>query len=383
MTTADKDLTAIRSRIESGQSKTAIEELRRFLDAGVAGPDVYRLLAWAYLECQDLDAALASLRQARGLSPSPATELSFARFLNARSHKRAALDCALVVVNLDPSNADALALACMLSADLGDLGMATAYGQKSLEIRDREASTQSIETSKLTRRWPFDARLPHQNIIAFSLFGKEPYYWESAIAAASMAFSIFPEWRCRFYCDSNVPNAVLQALSRLRAEILIFQGQSKNWDSLAWRFLAFDDPNAKVVMVRDVDSPFTLRERFAVDEWLAADHPFHVIRDHHYHCEPMMAGLWGGWTGLLPSMDSLLTKHYDREGDRFSDQRFLRLQVWPRIRAVALVHDRFFNLGTTRRPPSHVTEKWTHIGMAWPRPRRPVPAEHHGEVSTS
>ncbi len=119
-------------------------------------------------------------------------------------------------------------------------------------------------------------------------------------------------------------------------------------------------------MIRDVDSPFSLRERLAVDEWLASAFPFHAIRDHLYHCEPLMAGLWGGFTGLLPSMRSL-TEKFGSQESRYVDQKFLRLEIWPRIREAALVHDRYFKLGETRPPPHHSTEACTHIGMSWPR----------------
>jgi hypothetical protein len=37
--------------------------------------------------------------------------------------------------------------------------------------------------------------------------------------------------------------------------------------------------------------------------------------------------------------------------------------------------DRFFKLGETRRPPLHLTEAYTHIGMAWPRHARKLGAE--------
>jgi hypothetical protein len=143
--------------------------------------------------------------------------------------------------------------------------------------------------------------------------------------------------------------------------------ESANWSGLFWRFLAFDDPNVSVVMIRDVDSPFTVRERLVVDDWLTSRFPFHVIRDHYNHTEPMMAGLWGGWTGLLPPLGQLVKEFQGKVKDRYADQEFLRLNVWPRIRTATLAHDRFSKLGETRPPPPHPTEAYTHIGMAWPR----------------
>jgi hypothetical protein len=256
----------------------------------------------------------------------------------------------------------------MHHAQRGQSELACQYGQRSLEARDREAARQTVEAVQSARPTPFDPASPDQNIISFSLFGNHPYYWESAIATASMAFAIFPEWRCRFYCDTKVPNAVRRTLLRLRAQLFISPQDSVNWSGLFWRFFAFDDPKVNVVMVRDVDSAFSVRERLAVDDWLASTFPFHVIRDHYNHTEPMMAGLWGGWTRLLPPLHELVTKFQVKIKDRYGDQEFLRLNVWPRIRAATLAHDRFFRLGETLLPPRHLTESCTSIGMAWPKP---------------
>jgi len=213
----------------------------------------------------------------------------------------------------------------------------------------------------------FDPKSPAHNIIAFSLFGESPYYWDCAIANASMAFSIYPEWRCRFYCDPKVPTTVRDSLLRLRSQVFVFERDSEKWSGLFWRFHAFDDPTVNTVMIRDVDSPFSVRERLAVDDWLASAYPFHAIRDHLYHCEPLMAGLWAGFTGLLPPVRSLV-EHFTTQGnDRYVDQKFLRLEIWPRIRDATLSHDRYFKLGATRPPPHHFTEVCTHMGMSWPR----------------
>jgi hypothetical protein len=58
--------------------------------------------------------------------------------------------------------------------------------------------------------------------------------------------------------------------------------------------------------VRDVDSPILPRERAGIDLWLASDAPFYCLRDNPIHAEPMLAGMWGGFTGLLPNTKTRL-----------------------------------------------------------------------------
>src|SRR5262245_33133244 len=117
-------LDKIRSQIEAGDSSWAIEQLRSLIGKGVAAPDVHRLLALAHLKEGAFDAAMAALAAARAVHTTSETEVGFGRFLNQEGHKKAALNCFLAAVQLDPENADALALACRLHAELGQLDKA-------------------------------------------------------------------------------------------------------------------------------------------------------------------------------------------------------------------------------------------------------------------
>jgi hypothetical protein len=45
-----------------------------------------------------------------------------------------------------------------------------------------------------------------------------------------------------------------------------------------------------VLMSRDSDSRIIPREEAAVREWLASDRIFHIMRDHPYHCIPILGG---------------------------------------------------------------------------------------------
>src|SRR5882757_2350855 len=184
----------IRKRIEAGGSPCAIEQLRSLIGKGVAAPDVHRLLALAYLKEGAFVAAFSALQDARAVHTTSATELRFGRFLNQEGYKAAALNCFLSAAELDAENADALALVCTLYAELGQFESAVPYGQRCLDERDRQSTKQTAVAAGSIRPSVFDPSLPNQNIISFSLFGDDPYYWESAIAIASMALAIFPEW---------------------------------------------------------------------------------------------------------------------------------------------------------------------------------------------
>lgn len=71
---------------------------------------------------------------------------------------------------------------------------------------------------------------------------------------------------------------------------------------LFWCFLVSDDPTVSHFLCRDAFSRLNSREKAAVDAWIASGLPFHAMRDHIMHTDPMLAGMWGGLAGVLPPM---------------------------------------------------------------------------------
>lgn len=50
------------------------------------------------------------------------------------------------------------------------------------------------------------------------------------------------------------------------------------------------DDLVDMFMSRDSDSQLLPREQTAVDEWLTSNQTYHIMRDHPYHCVPMLGG---------------------------------------------------------------------------------------------
>ena len=361
-------LNELKTKIDQGKQKEVIATISRLLKQNNKVADTYRLLAFAYLKDNQEKKALVELTNARKLGTSVEKELAFGRMLRGEKFFAAAQTCFQAAEKIAPNDLDTLALLSMTHNSLGETEKMLKKGQQCLETADRVASEQPLEALPLPAKLPpFDPEARQRNIISYSLFGDNPFYLDSAVAAASMAFAIFPEWTCRFYCDPDVPKSYLKTLQRLRAQIVLMPKPSTNWNGLFWRFTAFDDPNIDFVMVRDVDSPFTIRERLVVEDWLSSPFPFHSIRDNPHHIEPMMAGMWGGRTGILPPLKPIIKDYLPLVKTRFADQHFLRLHIWPRIRTITLSHDRYYSIQNSLRPPEHSTQDKVGIGFGLPR----------------
>lgn len=178
-------------------------------------------------------------------------------------------------------------------------------------------------------------------IIAFSLWGKYPKYTIGAIRNAELAKEIYPGWTCRFYTGDDVSEDIENQLVDNGAEVCKMYGSS--WNGMFWRFFAADSND--IMISRDTDSRLGLREKAAVDAWLASDMDFHIMRDHPYHAIEILGGMWGVRNGLLKGIKDMIADYDTREYDNKHqvDQNFLKEVVWPLVRDKSYVHDEFFD----------------------------------------
>tara|TARA_Y100000114_G_C11754724_1_gene326261 strand:+ start:267 stop:902 length:636 start_codon:yes stop_codon:yes gene_type:complete len=184
-------------------------------------------------------------------------------------------------------------------------------------------------------------------IIAFSLWGKDPKYTIGAVRNAELAKEIYPGWVCRFYTGEDVEDHIKQQLLDNNAEVTEMGGA--DWNGMFWRFFAADGPH--VMISRDTDSRLGSREKAAVDEWLASDKDFHIMRDHPYHATEILGGMWGVRNGLLNGIKDMIAYYDTGEYDNKYqvDQNFLRDVVYPLVQKKSMVHDEYF-LDPSRRP---------------------------------
>lgn len=183
---------------------------------------------------------------------------------------------------------------------------------------------------------------PQENIIAFSLFVANPRYCETSILNTKLAQEIYPEWTCRFYIDDTVPELVQKRLQANGAQVVHVSSTQKQLSGLFWRFLVMDDPLVKRFLIRDADSIVSYREKAAVDAWLKSDQWFHLMRDSYSHTELILAGMWGGCSGIFHNIEAHV-RDYVATGkypdNRVIDQHYLRYRVWPTLKQSVLVHD--------------------------------------------
>ncbi|CCV11214.1 hypothetical protein [Mesorhizobium sp. STM 4661] len=252
----------------------------------------------------------------------------------------------------------------------GRVDAARAEGSINLEAKDRWAVEKFANSPwrdvKLAPpKRQFDPKTPRRNVIAFSLWGDDPVYVHGAIVNARIAPHIYYGWTARFYVDNSVPMDAVEELQRAGAQIVRFSDPAFGKIRPMWRFLVSDDPDVDWFICRDTDSRLNCQELIAVEEWLRTGLPFHAMRDHIYHMELVLAGMWGGAAGILPNIQARLlaeTKYHD---NRYADQAFLMGEVWPLIRNQICTHDTYYALkGSREFPPTYRLPRPAHVGGA-------------------
>jgi len=199
---------------------------------------------------------------------------------------------------------------------------------------------------------------PPKKIIAFSLWGDSPKYTIGAIKNAELAKEVYPDWTCRFYAGTSVPNEIISKLKEFNNTEVIEMEEEGNWAGMFWRFMVANEEDV-IMISRDVDSRLSHREKAAVDEWLQGDKPFHIMRDHPYHKTEILGGMWGCRMGVLKGVNKMMEDY--TKGDFWQvDQNFLREKIYPLIKDKACVHDEFFE----NRPFPTAREGVRYVGEA-------------------
>ncbi|MGV8137967.1 MAG: hypothetical protein AB2L20_22380 [Mangrovibacterium sp.] len=210
-----------------------------------------------------------------------------------------------------------------------------------------------------------------KKIISFSLWGDNPKYTLGALENARLIPEIYGEgWHGRFYCSGTVPAGILSQLATIPWVDVVETDQSGDWRGLFWRFYPASDPEVDVVLSRDVDSRLSKREKDAVGEWLSSDKKFHIMRDHPYHCVPILGGMWGAKKGALPEMRKYIDE-YEKGNYWQTDQEFLQKIVYPLIKDSCFVHDSFFKYENHARPFPVKRETGLFVGQVFDQDNKP------------
>lgn len=183
-------------------------------------------------------------------------------------------------------------------------------------------------------------------VISFSLYGNNPKYTIGAIKNSKLKDVFYPDWQMRVYHNDSVPNYILEELKKNNV-VLINTKTDQGVCNAMWRFAPASEEGVEYFISRDCDSRLFERDVAAVEEWLASDKKFHIIRDHPGgHAWEINAGMWGCKGGFIENIQDKMMKYTQTSSwitDRAVDQRFLQEIIYPQAITSLFLHDEYFN----------------------------------------
>ena len=309
---------------------------------GEPGVDARKLLSLYCYSAGRYEEAYEALKKLREIAPDDIESFeNMGVILRLLGRREEAVEVLREVHDREPTRVNVLDALAHTYANLGDEENTQRFGRLSLELKDKEAADRTPICEVPDQAPPeFTHEGPKKNVISFSLWGKNLRYLKGAIRNAQAAIDVYPGWTVRFYCDNSVPDAVLERLREYGAEVVMRPRPASFFDGLLWRFEVVHDDSIDRFLIRDCDSVVNVKERVAVDEWLRSDRWFHVMRDFPSHTEVVLAGMWGGVSGVLPAVEEIRNAFRPTTAPtRTFDQLLLRECVWPVVRQSVLIHD--------------------------------------------
>lgn len=195
-----------------------------------------------------------------------------------------------------------------------------------------------------------------KKIISFSLWGDNPKYTVGAIKNADLAVDVYPDWICRYYVGTSVPEEIINTLESKPNVEIVRMNENGEWNSMFWRFLPIEEPDVDIMLSRDCDSRLSVREKLCVDEFINSDKMFHSMLDHPWH-NGIMGGMWGAKNGILQNMRDLILS-WPKTNQWQTDQSFLNAIINPIVSETILIHDSIHlrNFPTKREDYKYVGE---------------------------
>jgi hypothetical protein len=201
-----------------------------------------------------------------------------------------------------------------------------------------------------------------ENVISFSLWGKDARYIDGALENISLASEMYPGWQVRIYVDNTVCTRALKEMHTAGADMRLIRNSRGSFHGAFWRFLVNDDDTVDRFIIRDIDSRLNFREQVAVNEWIESDKSFHIMRDHVNHRYAIQAGMWGGKAGKVQIWP--LVNQWSKFDYYSCDEHFLQNVFYAKIKDDVLVHDPYIE----NKPfPSHkpIYNNGTFVGQTF------------------
>ncbi|MEO0416362.1 MAG: tetratricopeptide repeat protein, partial [Verrucomicrobiota bacterium] len=194
----------------SGDFKKAIESqiavVNHFAKEGGSKEETKLLSLYLY-SAGDYPSALQMTETLRDLDPDDAeTHANLGVILRKMNKIPEAIIPLEKSVELDPDRSNTHDALAHNYGQLRNVEKCREHGNRSLELKDRDACERVGKVYAIPSQPPKAFQHGGNNVISFSLWGKNPRYLTGAIRNAELIPDIYPGWTMVVYHDSSVPH---------------------------------------------------------------------------------------------------------------------------------------------------------------------------------
>lgn len=161
-------------------------------------------------------------------------------------------------------------------------------------------------------------------VFSFCIYGTERNYYDGLLENIQIIREYFPDFDIYIYKGICDPNWIFEENCK------VIDTHKEGAINMLYRYLPIGF--ADIGFIRDTDSRITERDRWCIQEFLKSDKSYHIIRDHYWHKEPIMGGIFG-WKKQIKlelSLDSVIG--YSQ------DMAYLKEHLYPLIKSDSLIH---------------------------------------------
>lgn len=177
-----------------------------------------------------------------------------------------------------------------------------------------------------------------KKIISYCLYGKNPFYTYGMIENVIACKKLYPDFKCRVYYRSCVPEKIINTLKTFDNCELYFIDDTHEYGGMLDRSRPFFDDDVEIFLSRDADSRLTAREVEIYNKWNKSNTAFMTLYEAGGRGEIVIDG------GMFACNNKLLGKHNQHKiKEHFNtyikkykwksrDRPFLNNYIFPLIR---------------------------------------------------
>jgi len=203
------------------------------------------------------------------------------------------------------------------------------------------------------------------NVVSFGVWGNATCYNYGVLENAIIIKDKLPDYECWVYHNNSLPKQIEELLKKVGNVHLFHMNDTNDKRNTMWRFMPAFDKRVNICLVRDADSRIEEKELKAVEEWLASDKDFHIMRDHPMHKRKILAGMWGCRNQILVHIFNNFLEYIKvpyLKSNWIVDETYLTNHIYPRVVKKAFVHASYNRYEKNARPFPKIENHGKYIG---------------------